>query len=110
MNKKQRLLRDIMQTAIKDKQFDFTQKALAQKHGVSFSTVFNALKIPRAQGAINVTGRNFSIIDLEKLLYILATQRNIEKEIIYKTYASLSVKEIEGAMPNGAIFTAYSAY
>lgn len=110
MAKKDLILREILQTAIKNRQFEFTQKELAEKLKVSLSTVFNALKIPRAQGAIKVTGRNFSIIDLEKMLYIWATQRNMEKEIIYKTNVLSSAKEIEGAMPNDVIFTAYSAY
>ncbi|MFZ3074312.1 MAG: hypothetical protein WA093_04275 [Minisyncoccales bacterium] len=110
MNKKEQIWREILQKAITNRQFEFTQKALAGNLGVSLSTIFNALKIPRGQGAVEVTGRNFSLIDLEKLLYIWATQRNIEKEIVYRTYVAAAAKEIEGMMPAGAIFAAYSAY
>ena len=110
MFKKEIIWREILERATKEKQLEFTQKELAAKHGFSLSTVFNALKIPRAQGAIKVTGKNFSVIDIEKLLYIWATQRNVEKETIYKTFVPKGAKEMEGLMPSGIIFGAYSAY
>lgn len=110
MTKKEQIWREVLQKALEKRQFDFTQKSLAAELNVSLSTVFNALKIPRNQGAVKVTSRNFSMVDLEKFLYIWATQRNLEKEIIYKTLVQASAKEIEGMMPAGAIFAAYSAY
>ena len=110
MFKKEIIWREILNRAIEKKQFEFTQSELARKYGFSLSTVFNALKIPRLQGAIKVAGKNFSIVDLEKLLYIWATQRNLKKEIIYQTTAAKSAKEIEGLMPAGITYAAYSAY
>jgi len=110
MSKKELIFREILQKAIKSRQFEFTQKDLAEELKVSLSTVFNALKIPRQAGAIKVTGRNFSLIDMEKLLYIWSTQRNLEKEIIYKTFVPASAREIEGRVPEKIIFAAYSAY
>jgi hypothetical protein len=110
MNKKEQIWRQILQAAIGDRQFEFTQQELAKNLRVSLSTVFNALKVPRAQGAIIVGGRSFSLVDMEKLLYIWATQRNFEKEIIYQTNVASTASQIEGMMPAGAIFGAYSAY
>lgn len=110
MLKKELIWREILFQAIERRKFEFTQKDLAEKFGFSLSTVFNALKVPRESGAIKVTGKNFSVIDAEKFLYIWATQRNIEKEIIYKTYVSESVAQIEGRMPAGIIFGGPSAY
>lgn len=110
MTKKELIWREILFQAIEKKKFQFTQKELAEKFGFSLSTVFNALKIPRDSGAIKVTGRNFSVIDAEKFLYIWATQRNLEKEIIYKTNVADSVQKIEGTMPAGIIFGGPSAY
>lgn len=110
MFKKEIIWREILQSAIEKKKFEFTQKELAEKYGISTSTVFNALKIPRAQGAVKVSGRSFSIMDIEKLIYIWATQRKIEKEIIYRTFVPAGAKEIEGLAPPGAIFGTYSAY
>lgn len=110
MTKKELIWREILICAIEKKKFDFTQVELAKRLSVSLSTVFNALKIPRESGAIKVTGRNFSVIDAEKFLYIWATQRNLQKEIIYKTNVPELVQKIEGRMPSGIIFGAYSSY
>lgn len=104
------LWREILNQAVENKKLEFTQKELAERFGVSTSTVFNALKIPRESGAIDVTGKNFSVRDTEKFLYLWATQRNVNRETIYKTHFPAGPKEIEGMMPDGAIFGAYSAY
>jgi hypothetical protein len=110
MTKKELIWREILFQAIENKKFEFTQKYLAEKFGFSLSTVFNALKVPRESGAIKVTGRNFSVIDAEKFLYIWATQRNLEKEIIFKTCVPVPVSKIEGRMPAEIIFGGPSAY
>ncbi len=110
MSKKEILWREILYQAVENKKIEFTQKKLAEKFGFSLSTVFNALKIPRQSGAIQVTGRNFIVRDAEKFLLLWATQRNVEKEIIYKTSSSNSVREIEGTMPDDVTFACYSAY
>jgi hypothetical protein len=110
MTKKELIWREILFQAIEKKKFEFTQKDLAEKFGFSLSTVFNALKIPRETGAIKVTGRNFSVIDAEKFLYIWATQRNLGKEIIYQAYVPAPVQNIEGRMPAEIIFGGPSAY
>jgi transcriptional regulator with XRE-family HTH domain len=110
MSKKEILWREILFQATEKKQFKFTQKELAERFGVSTSTVFNALKIPRESGTIEVTGKNFSVRDTEKFLYLWATRRNVNREIIYKTHFPTGPKEIEGMMPDGVIFGAYSAY
>jgi hypothetical protein len=109
MSKKEIIWREIIEKAAKKEQFEFTQKDLAKTFGFSISTVFNALKAPRAQGAVKVTGKNFSVVDLEKLLYIWATQRNVAKDVAYATFAPMGAKEIEGLMPDGVLFGAYSA-
>jgi len=110
MLKKEIVWRDILESAIRKKQFQFTQKDLAQKYGLSSSTVFNALAIPRTQGAITVSGRDFSVTDVEKLLYIWATQRNLARDIVYQTSVPMSAREIEGLAPAGIVFGGCSAY
>lgn len=110
MTKKEIIWREILFQAIEKKEKRFTQKNLAKQLGCSLSTVFNALKIPRQTGTVDVRGRFFILIDFEKLLTIWATQRNLEKEIIYKTYVDLPPLKIEGEMPKSVIYTAYSGY
>jgi len=110
MLKKEIIWREILYQALEKKQFEFTQKQIAQKFRFSLSTVFNALKIPRASGAIKVSGRFFSIIDTQKFLSIWGTHRNLNKDIIYQTRVDLPIKEIEGELPADVIPTAYTAY
>src|SRR3989344_6302469 len=110
MTKKEVIWREILHQAIENKKIEFTQKELAKKFGFTLSTVFNAIKIPRQSGAIKVTGKNFIIQDAEKFLYIWATQRNINKEIIYQTNVLASSKKIEGMMPANIVFACFSAY
>lgn len=110
MTKKEILWREIIQQAIVGKKIEWTQKDLAAQFGFSLSTVFNALKIPRQSGAVNVSGRNFAVQDIEKFLNIWATFRNIKKDILYKTHCDLAVREIEGLMPSHVIYGAFSAY
>lgn len=113
MTKKETIWRHILVQATQakaKKQRLFTQKAVAGKFHFSTSTVFNALKAPRKMGAIEVTGRYFRLRDFEKLLLLWATQRNLEKDIVYKTSVNAPPRDIEGSMPPGVIFAGWSAY
>ncbi len=110
MKKIELIWRDILTEALEKREILFSQKDLAIKFDVSTSTVFHALKIPREIGAVEVTGRNFSLIDFEKLLFFWATQRNLKRDISYSTYSPLPIREIEGLMPKVVIPTAYTSY
>lgn len=110
MIKKEIIWREILFQVFENKKTDFTQKQLAQKYNFSLSTVFNALKIPRNSGFIKVKGRGFEVQDVEKFLYLWATFRKLNKEIVYQTNVSKSVREIEGEMPPQVIFGTFSAY
>ncbi|MBI2637984.1 winged helix-turn-helix domain-containing protein [Candidatus Peregrinibacteria bacterium] len=110
MTKKETIWRFVLHEALTKRTLTFTQKKIAERFAYSTSTVFNALKIPRKLGAVEVTGRFFRLRDAEKLLLLWATQRNLERDIIYKTHVDLPVKKIESGMPADAIFGAFSAY
>ena len=110
MFKKEIVWREILFQAIEKKKNKFTQKELSTKFNFSLSTVFNSLKIPRQVGAIDVRGRFFVLLNIEKLLNIWATHRNLKKEIIYKTYVDLPPLKIEGEMPKSIIYTGCSAF
>lgn len=107
MKKIELIWREILETGTKDQTFE--QKQLAVKFGFSTSTVFAAIKPLRDLGAITVTGRNFRITNLEKILLFWATHRNLTRDIIYQTHVDLPVMEIEGLMDNQTVFGAYSA-
>lgn len=110
MTKKEVLWREILFQALENRKTEFTQKELAQKYGFSLSTVFNALKPLRNSGVVVVGGRGFRVQDTEKFLYLWATLRKFKKDIIYQTSISKRVQEIEGEMPPGVIFAAFSAF
>ena len=110
MTKKEIIWREILFSALKKDKINFTQKELAGKYGFSLSTGFNALKIPRSSGIIQTGGRGFNVLDSEKFLYLWATLRTMEKDILYKTRIERPVRQIEGEMPPGVIFGAFSAY
>jgi DNA-binding transcriptional MocR family regulator len=114
MKKKEIIWRTILEASLEKKrrgeELAFTQKELAQELHCSLSTLFHALKIPRKSGAIRVTGRAFYLRDFEKLLYLWATERNLEKETLYQTRIDQSPLQIESQMPPTIIFGAYSAY
>ncbi|PIP18024.1 MAG: hypothetical protein COX43_01060 [Parcubacteria group bacterium CG23_combo_of_CG06-09_8_20_14_all_35_9] len=110
MTKKEIIWREILSQVIEKKNIRFTQKELAKKLKVSLSTVFNALKSPRQASAIEVRGRYFLVRDKEKLLYLWASIRNLNKEIIYQTHVEGDVQNIESELPPEIIFATYSAY
>lgn len=110
MTKKEIIWREILHQTIEKKNIEFTQKGLAEKFSVSLSTVFNALRVPRQAGAVSVSGRGFRVQDVEKFLYLWATQRNLEKEVLYATHSGESLRATEGSLPPQAIFACYSAY
>lgn len=59
--------------------------------------------------SVKVGKMNLRVIDIKKILYLWASVRNIEKDIIYKTRVDMPVKEIEKSVPD-IIYGAYSAY
>lgn len=110
MLKKELIWREIADKAIVAKVFEFQQQNLAKTLSISVSTVFNALRGLREIGAVKVGGRSFTVTDLEKLLTFWATHRELQRDVIYGTHVSGSVREIESSMPPGVVFGAYTAY
>jgi hypothetical protein len=107
MKKIELIWREILETGVKNPVFE--QKKLAQKFHFSTSTVFAAVSPLRHIGAVTVTGRNFRITNLEKILLYWATHRQLNKDIIYQTHVDAPVLEIEGLMPPHTIYGAYCA-
>jgi len=110
MTKKEIIWREILHSAVNHKAREFTQKQVAERFGVSLSTVFHALRELRQLGIVHVTGRNFSVEDPEKFLSLWATHHAFRRAIQYTTHSDLSVREIEGLLPSSAILACYSAF
>lgn len=110
LNKKEIIWREILHRCFNDGVLVFTQQELAGTCHASLSTVHHALKLPRASGAIVVTGRNFRVRDKEKFLLLWASHRQLQKDVLYTTRREDSAVVIEGMMPPSVIFATYSAY
>jgi hypothetical protein len=109
MLKKEIVWREILTRFIENKEREFTQKKLANYFSFSLSTIHNALKIPRKSGIIEISKKGFILKDCEKMLNLWATFRNIEKDIMYKTFVKDLPQNIESNMPEGVIFGGYRA-
>jgi len=110
LKKKEIIFREILTQAIGKKETRFTQLALSKKFGFSLSTVNNAIKPIERIGAIEKHPRSFVLVDTKKLLLFWASVRNIKKDITYATRSDMPIMKIEGSMPHGAMFSAYSGY
>lgn len=95
--------------AIEKGQFRSTQQVLSHEFGYSLSTVNSAIRQIADIGAVDVSSRFFVLRDVKKLLYFWATHRDLKKDIVYQTYVDESVLEIEGCIPDKAIFACYTA-
>ena len=109
MKKIEIIWREMLFQALEKGSRNFTQKDLAAKFGFSVSTVFQALKVPRKMGAVRVGGRQFVLTDPEKLLYLWASVRNPESDLVLKGRVNLSALETEGLMPPESVFGAFGA-
>jgi hypothetical protein len=110
MTKKEIIWREVLYQSRVHKKNIFTQKKLAEQFGVSLSTVFNALKVPREANIIRMTGRGFTLESYAKLLYLWASSRSLERDMLQKVYAPANVSTLEGSMPPGVVFGLYSAF
>lgn len=109
MKKIETIWHHILYTALEKKQFKHTQKELALEFDYSLSTVNHALNAPSKMGAIRKTSKFFVLEDLEKLLYFWASVRNLEKDIIYRTFLDVPAAQLEGLVPAESIYAAYTA-
>lgn len=109
MKKTEAVYREILYRAIEKKEFSLTQSELSKKLGLSLSIVNSVVKKLNSIGAVKVMQRSFKILDARKILYLWASLRNLEKDIIFKTRIEMFIRNIEKIMPN-IIFACYSAY
>jgi len=109
MKKTEFIYRDILYNAIEEKEPKFTQLELSKKLNLSLSVINSAVKKLEQIGAVKIMQRGFRVIDIKKIIYLWASLRNLQKDIIFKARVEIPVREIERTMPN-LIFTAYTAY
>lgn len=109
MQKIETIWHGLIWETLEKREFRHTQKALSDKYGYSLSTVNLAVQSLAKIGGVRLSGRFFTVLDVKKILYYWATHRNFRKDIIYETYIDEPISEIEGMVPNGAIFACYTS-
>ncbi len=101
--------REILYKTLEKKEMFLTQSELSKKLDLSLSIVNSGVRRLSMIGAVKIVPRGFKVIDVKKILYLWASIRNLEKDIIFRVRIEISVREIERVMPN-VVFTGYSAY
>lgn len=109
MKKIEQVYREVLYQAMEKREKRMTQLELSRTLGMSLSIVNLALKKLARVGAVRIEKMSFAVFDVWKILYLWASVRNIEKDIIYRARVEMPVREIERAMPDVA-YAAYSAY
>ena len=109
MKKIETIWHHLLYEALETKTFRHTQQELAARFDYSLSTVNHALNAPSAIGAVRKASKFFILEDYTKLLYYWASVRNLEKDILYAAYLDQPIAQLEGLVPDGAIYGAYTA-
>jgi hypothetical protein len=110
MIKKEIIWRELLFQTRENKKNKFTQKEIAEKFNISLSTVFHSLKTLRKSKIVRVTGRFFVLENYRKLLYLWASERNLDKDIYYRGYSTKSTSSLEGVVLPEATFALYSGF
>lgn len=109
MKKIEQVFREILRQAMENESSCLKQSELSRKLGFSLSTISLAVKKLERMNAVKIGKMGFRVIDAKKILYLWASIRNLEKDIIYQTRAEMPVREIENSLPD-VTYAAYSAY
>ena len=109
MKKTEQVFREILYQALEKNNSRLTQSELSKSLKFSLSTISLAVKKLERMNAIKIKKMEFQIIDIKKILYLWASARNPEKDIVYQTRAEMPVQEIEKSLPD-ITYAAYSAY
>lgn len=109
MKQTELVYREVLYRAIEKGEKSLTQSELSKKLNLSLSIVNSAIRNLARMGAIKINQRNFNILNIKKILYLWASVRNTEKDIIFSIRIEAPIREIERIMPD-VIFTSYTAY
>ena len=109
MKKIEQVYREILYQAIEKNKRVLTQLELSKSLGFSLSTVNLAVKKLEKINSVKIEKMQFRVIDLKKIIYLWASNRNIDRDIIYSTRINLPVREIERNIPD-MTYACYSAY
>ena len=109
MFKEEAVLREILCQVLYNNDM-IEQRQLSDKLQISIGLVNRMVRRLENMGATYKTGRNYSITSFKKVLLYWASIRNLQRDVIYATRVSSPVREIERSLPDGVIFSGYTAF
>ena len=109
MKRIEEVYREILFNAMEKKEKIFTQSEMSKKLGVSLSIVNAAIRKLNSIGAIKIHPRNFQVLDIKKIIYLWASIRNLDRDVVFQARIDAPVREIERILPD-IFYTAYTAY
>jgi len=109
MKKIETLWHYLLWEALTKRNFEHTQEKLAEKFHYSLSTIHHGLKTLTRIGAIKKHSRGFVLINPKKLLFYWGSVRNLTNNITYQTFSPAPPLQIEGELPGGGIYGAFTA-
>ncbi|MEM2536475.1 MAG: replication/maintenance protein RepL [Candidatus Hadarchaeales archaeon] len=108
MRKAEWVLREILYRVYEENEFFMSQKSLAETCGVSLDTVNKVVGRLEAFRSLEKKPFGFRVVEPKKILLYWAATRDLRGEILYSTYSPHSPAEIEEALPENALLTAFS--
>ena len=109
MKQRELVLLEVLSAFFQRKQTRFTQLGLSKSLGLSLSAVNGEVRRLSAMGAVEISPRGFRVVDAEKILFHWCNERDLQRDVIYRTRVDAPVSQVEKSMPPGAVYTAYSA-
>ena len=109
MKKIENVYKEVLFQVLENQNNKMSQLELSKKLGISLSTVNFAIKKLEKINSIKINKMNFVVISPMRILYLWASDRNLEKDIIFKANINMSVREIERNLSN-VIYAGYSSY
>jgi len=110
MKKINMILREILYRVYERNEGFMSQKALAETCRVSMDTVNRLVTKLHRFRSVEKKPLGFRVTDPKKILSYWASTRDLHKDIVYSTYSPDSTSEIESALPEGSVLTAFSGY
>lgn len=102
--------RELLKGVYEDKIVQFTVRGLSKSTGVPASTVSHSLKPLKEMGAVEVHDRGLLVKNPRKVLLFWASVRRLPSLLVFRKSLKMEVEEIEGMVPPGSIFTAFTAF
>lgn len=109
MLKEEAIFREILCKALYENNL-IKQNELSQFLQISIGLANKIIHRLEQIGAMAKEGRSYHVTSFKKILMLWASIHNLQRELLYSTRVTRPIREIERELPDGTIFSAYSAF